>query len=136
MVKPKRMADCHPDRPYLAKGLCDQCYKLKYYEDNREHLLNLAKEYQERRREQSLKRLYNLTIEQYDEILESQGNGCAVCGKTPEENGRRLNVDHNHKTGEVRGLLCRTCNLLLGYAKDNIITLSRAIEYLESRRKE
>lgn len=53
-----------------------------------------------------LKSRYGITEEQYHEILKGQEGGCAICGKTPEEEGRNLALDHNHKTGEIRGVLC------------------------------
>ena len=73
---------------------------------------------------------YGLTGEEYDALYELQGGRCALCrwatGRT-----RRLSVDHNHKTGEVRGLLCRPCNNLLGHARDLIEFFHRCIDYLE-----
>ena len=71
-----------------------------------------------------VKRYNGMTLEEYDEILEHQNNQCAICGKTSEEEGRRLSIDHNHETGEIRGLLCRMCNLVLGNANDDISILS------------
>lgn len=146
MTKPQRMAECHPDRPHEAHGLCTQCYSKKQYEKNHEYILEQhskwcennkehIREYNsktsEYRRNQALKTKYGITIEDYDKLLETQSNGCAICGKTPEKNGRRLYVDHDHETGIIRGLLCRDCNLILGFAHDNISTLARAINYLE-----
>ena len=56
-----------------------------------------------------------VTDEAYAELLERQGGVCAICGKPPKDGGRRFNVDHDHRTGAVRGLLCWTCNhFLLG----------------------
>ena len=82
-----------------------------------------------------LKSTYGLTIEQYDLILESQNNCCAIC-KTDTPSGRgRFHVDHNHKTGEIRGLLCHHCNLALGNFKDDVPTLLNAIDYLNKRVK-
>jgi len=52
-----------------------------------------------------------LTIEQYDAMLASQGGGCAICGATPKT--RRLDTDHDHRTGQIRGLLCHRCNRAL-----------------------
>ena len=49
-----------------------------------------------------------ITLAEYTELLEKQGGGCAICESRPKT--RRLHVDHNHKTGEVRGLLCMRCN--------------------------
>lgn len=59
--------------------------------------------------------------------MEEEQNGlCAICGRD-----RPLVVDHDHSTEQVRRLLCRTCNGLLGFAEDDINILQRAIEYLE-----
>lgn len=82
-----------------------------------------------------LKRKFGITLEQYDRMFEEQGGVCVICGKeeTSTFQGiiRRLAVDHDHKTGKIRGLLCANCNLTLGYAKDDIIILSRMIAYLK-----
>ena len=50
---------------------------------------------------------------EYARLLERQGGGCAICGNPPKEGGRRLHVDHNHRTNRVRGLLCFRCNRAL-----------------------
>jgi Recombination endonuclease VII len=57
---------------------------------------------------------YKLTIEQYDRILAHQGGVCYCCGQSEPVKGRRLSVDHNHQTGQIRGLLCSRCNPILG----------------------
>jgi hypothetical protein len=77
------------------------------------------------------KKNYGISQEQYDEMLKRQGNGCKFCGKTPEENKQRLAVDHCHDTGKVRGLLCSTCNLGLGYFMDDISLLTKAILHIK-----
>jgi len=77
-----------------------------------------------------LKSTYNLTVEEYDAILESQGNKCAICYSAVPGGKGRFHVDHNHETKEIRGLLCHHCNLGLGNFKDNINSLLRAIAYL------
>ena len=82
------------------------------------------------RRESILRDKYGITLAHYDEMLERQENTCAICGLTPEENGKRLCVDHNHETGEVRGLLCDDCNRGIGTFRDNPVSLARAAEYL------
>lgn len=56
---------------------------------------------------------YGLTLGEFDFLLAVQDDGCAICGKTTEENGQNLAVDHNHVTGEIRGLLCSRCNALV-----------------------
>lgn len=79
---------------------------------------------------------YGLTVEQYDWVVEIQGGLCAICGKPPETgNGAkygRLSVDHDHATGQVRGLLCHHCNLMLGNAGDDPYTLLRGVIYLNA----
>ena len=72
---------------------------------------------------------YGLTAEQYEALLEAQGGVCAICeGLRPY----RLNVDHDHATGRVRGLLCRRCNKLLRDVRDDRFVLYRAATYLVS----
>jgi len=83
-------------------------------------------------RVQSLKRAYGITEKQYDEMGEKQGWKCAICGtEKPGGPGKKLMVDHNHKTGEIRGLLCNHCNSTIGYALECPERLRRAIAYLE-----
>ena len=74
-----------------------------------------------------------LTIEQYDELLRLQGNGCAICHRPPFK--RRLAVDHNHRTGRIRGLLCYHCNYGIGVFRDSVKKLRAAADYLEKRDK-
>jgi hypothetical protein len=77
-------------------------------------------------------RRFRITAEQYWQLHESQQGLCAICSKKSEEDFRgRLSVDHCHKEGQIRGLLCNHCNLMLGHARDNIDTLTNAIEYLQ-----
>ena len=81
-----------------------------------------------------LKHLFNMTVEQYDQMVVDQGGLCAICNQpeTKVINGTvsRLSVDHNHETNEVRQLLCSRCNLILGWVKDDIAILENAAAYL------
>ena len=79
------------------------------------------------RREKHLKSFYGLTPEDYELIVISHNNCCAICGVKPI----KLYIDHCHTNGHVRGLLCQQCNTMLGMAKDNTTTLRNAIKYLE-----
>lgn len=72
---------------------------------------------------------YGLTPADYNRILDEQGGGCAICGDLPSRN-RSLPVDHDHRTGKTRGILCNACNVALGLLKDNPRLMKRAIEYL------
>jgi hypothetical protein len=86
----------------------------------------------EKQREANLKCVYGITIDIYNQLLNKQNYRCALCGTdTPGGNGNRFHVDHNHQTGEVRGLLCYQCNVGLGHLKDSPKLLKRAIQYLE-----
>jgi hypothetical protein len=71
-----------------------------------------------------------LTVAQYNALLEDQNFCCAICDKHEDMFRHGLGIDHDHFSGEVRGLLCVNCNALLGHAKDRIDTLERAIKYL------
>jgi hypothetical protein len=62
--------------------------------------------------------------------LNKQNNVCGICGGV-NKNGKSLHIDHDHKTNIVRGLLCNTCNRSIGYAKDSIDILHKAISYLK-----
>ncbi len=70
----------------------------------------------------------------YERILATQDGGCAICGEKPT--GNRLAVDHDHATGEVRGLLCQHCNTGLGSFRDDAGLITKAIRYLGERDKE
>lgn len=72
---------------------------------------------------------YGLTVEQYEEMHARQGGVCAICGEECSS-GRSLAVDHDHKTGLVRGLLCTRCNWGLGHFLDDVVRLKAAIAYL------
>jgi hypothetical protein len=74
--------------------------------------------------------LYRLTPEEYETILNFQKGVCAISGKPPKK--VRLNVDHNHKTGQIRGLLTMSINKGLGYFNDDPKLLRAAADYLEN----
>lgn len=74
---------------------------------------------------------YGLTVEQYNQRLESQNNCCAICKKPQKDENRAFAVDHCHKNKYLRGLLCMHCNSALGKFYDNISLLESAILYLK-----
>ena len=82
-------------------------------------------------------RRYGITPEQFDELLASQAGRCAICGETPDPDGKgaysRLHIDHCHETGLVRGLLCGRCNAALGHFRDDPGRLAAAINYLNEK---
>jgi hypothetical protein len=88
---------------------------------------NRNKTYEEQRI--SRIRLYGIDVPDYERMLEEQGGGCYICGKKPTDK-RALDIDHDHETGKVRGLLCSNHNRGIGLLDDDISLLARAIQYL------
>ena len=82
-------------------------------------------------RKWKLKKKYGMTLEQYDELFAQQDGRCGACGEEERLEGP-LSIDHDHTTGIVRGLLCRSCNLALGHAFDSPERLRQLITYLET----
>ena len=78
---------------------------------------------------------FGISAEEYQERLEKQGGTCAICNATAgNKEGDRLAVDHDHETGEVRGLLCAACNRGVGYFQDDPMLLKRAADYLNKEK--
>ena len=127
---------------------CREKVSRIYYENNTEEIIDKACKYQkdnaqktttdhrawrvanrQKTKAYSLKNKYNLSLEVYESMILSQNGVCLICGNGPSH-GKPLVVDHNHETGEVRGLLCTYCNLGLGMFKDSKELLTAALEYL------
>ena len=111
----------HKKTSYWCKE-CMKNYKRNKYKTNTKGLESV--------RRQSYKRLYGISIEDYERLLEAQNGLCKICGKEPGH--KPLSVDHNHVTGKVRGLLCSHCNVGIGNLMDNIDIMRKAIDYIES----
>jgi len=83
----------------------------------------------ERARADHLMRKYGITVEQYDAMLEEQDGGCFICGRLPRPD-ISLHVDHDHSTGQVRGILCFCCNNAVADFQENPALLGKAASYL------
>ena len=83
-------------------------------------------------RGRQLKKKYGISLEEYEILLARQHGVCAIC---EQKSSQTLCVDHCHVTGRVRGLLCRTCNMGLGYYSDNPAFMRNAAAYLERSRR-
>lgn len=122
-------ADPERSRIYMQE------YHARKYRQDREAVLARNKAWREANREKvaaqqrayRFRRRYGITVEKYDALLAEQGGGCAICHEVPK---KVLRVDHDHGTGEVRGLLCHQCNVGLGFFKDDPERLRSAVEYL------
>lgn len=87
-----------------------------------------------------LKRKFNISIEDYNKMLTDQNGTCAICSLPETKKHHKgkvadLAVDHCHKSGKVRGLLCWTCNASLGKFKDSTELLQKAIDYLNKTKE-
>lgn len=123
-----------------VKTNCSDCCKIidaKYYSTpkhkNKRLERQASEEYQLYIRSFRLKRKYNINLEDYNRMLKEQNGVCKVCGtsKISGVSDKYFSVDHCHKTGKVRGLLCSPCNIALGIVKDNVETLENLIKYLK-----
>lgn len=77
-------------------------------------------------RDHHLKYLYGLTPGTYKLMLKSQGGACAICKRI-----RRLSVDHCHKTGRIRALLCQSCNAAIGLLREDVFVIENALNYIK-----
>ena len=111
-------------------------HRQQYYIDNKENILEKCKQYQkdnvEKNKEYQKQYRYNVTQEQYNQIFDKQNGCCAICKKHQSEFKKALDIDHNHTTGKIRGLLCMKCNRGLGYFDDNTNKLDNASSYLKN----
>jgi hypothetical protein len=130
---------------------CSKCGQVKQPEDfprNRRVCKPCTAEYKKswkennptKTREYKLLKVFGITHSQYEEMHSNQNGVCAICFQ-PESAimyGETMNlaVDHDHATGEIRGLLCGNCNNGLGRFKDDIGLLQQAILYIEKARPE
>lgn len=110
----------HPHTRDKRQSWCKPCAVA--YHNNR----NKTK--RENWRKYQYKFNYGITIDDYERMLDEQNGACAIC-KNPAD-GSALHVDHCHETAKVRGLLCKKCNLGLGFFKDSPHLLNSAAEYL------
>lgn len=118
----KTLSDFYPRHtrgPGATAAYCKVCEKSR----------KQTPEAKKQKRLWDLKRLYNLSPEDYNHLLNKQANCCAIC--TARAGALDLHVDHNHDTGAVRGLLCIKCNRGIGLLGDSPETLLRAISYLK-----
>lgn len=110
--------------------------KRKWAKENpeyaKEYKKNNKKKSAEYMREYHLMKTYNMTIEDWNEMYKKQNGCCAICGihQMNIPNNGKLHVDHNHKTGKVRGLLCSRCNQVLGLFDEDVERMQNAYDYL------
>jgi hypothetical protein len=128
---------------------CQKIYASKYYKENKQTSDERSKLWRQQNVEKSraiskkayhkdtnkqrarqLNKYYGLTTDQYNQMLLSQNDCCAICNQHRKTLTKFLCVDHDHKSGLIRGLLCSTCNKALGLLKDDPSNLFKAYQYL------
>ena len=112
-------------------------YDQKRYAENADQLKTYQKQYKaenpdkikQNRNKYHLKKRYGLSPQEKQSMLDDQNNCCAIC-KIEFDDAKATHVDHNHDTNELRGILCRNCNLGLGHFKDSKNLILDAVKYL------
>lgn len=122
---------------YQCKSCCRESNKNWYYSGGKETRVQYANspEGVVARRKAKLKCIYDITLEQFELMMQDQNYCCALCSKDLKQlQPRQIHIDHNHITKKVRGILCEQCNKLLGFAKadTDINLLKLAIIYIEN----
>lgn len=144
----------HKEHKDGLKGTCSACnilynkewrlnnpekkkaYDTQWYIDNEDYNKNYYERNKELWRTRDLMKKFGLTQEKYQEMFDNQKGVCNICHMSETAKDKKfLSVDHDHKTGKIRGLLCGNCNKSLGGFKDNTVYLHNAIKYLEGASK-
>jgi hypothetical protein len=100
----------------------------KYREENREYF----KKYFKDNGQKYLLKKYGITKEEYYNMYAEQGGRCKICGTHQSELNRRFAVDHNHENGQIRSLLCNSCNVAIGHLRDDPKIVEKARKYLDN----
>ncbi len=152
MAKPPEQLQGNKNKPCLIcnrvrvcpySGRCRSCYKKQYYSENREICLERTKNYNKKcpekyelwKRKSQYRRRYGIEFSDVKKMFENQKGLCAICAcvlpRWSEIHGLGKScLDHCHKSKKVRGVLCRKCNLCLGFSGDRAEVLELAAKYL------
>jgi hypothetical protein len=159
-VKTKVCTKCHLEKslendfskhPYALDGRASWCkscfgewhkkyeYKRRRNPETRAAILEKDRKYNKSRtslslRRSSIKRKYGISLEEWERIFELQGRKCACCGSSEPRSEKGWHMDHNHETGNNRGILCHPCNVVLGLVKESSEHLEKLIAYLRANK--
>lgn len=121
MPRPQPPRVCHPERKHYSKGMCRACYMARFYP---------PKARNKNQDDRYYRRKYGITKKQAD-AYRSKFPNCMICGKTGGGRYKALHIDHDHKTGAIRGLLCWQCNTFVGFIENRFHLLQRTFNYLK-----
>ena len=113
---------------------CKRIKRIKHFSKNNAIFDGFSKQCKLCEQNRKLKHRYGTNNAEYKHILKSQDYKCAICLKS--KTSKALHVDHDHISKKIRGILCFSCNVSLGYLKDDIELLSRAVIYLHKSNKQ
>lgn len=111
----------HIDFIYVSSGTCRTCQRERSREYGRKNIIRMI--------DKQRVRIYGITAEEYKNLIQTQNNKCLCCEEAFNDE-LSPHLDHNHKTGKIRGVLCHKCNTGLGLFDENPDKLNKAIEYL------
>lgn len=120
----KNITEFNKDKQTVT-GFAKYCRTCNHTKSKNRYLNN-----KDKHKDATLKKVYGITLLEYHKMLVKQKHKCAICGILQDKNKKYFAVDHDHVTGEIRGILCERCNQGLGYFRDNIDILMNAITYL------
>ena len=132
---------CQSTEKWVTSYSCVPCNRIrvhnrdpnitkKYYEKFRSKgIKNPRKQNKKRKFEWSIKKRFNLTLEEYEKMVLQQNGLCKICNEKDNKK-TRLSIDHCHKKGNVRALLCTRCNLTLGHVEEKVHILENMINYI------
>ena len=109
---------------------------LAKYNNKPERKAKMREYYQankDRSRDRALQRKYGITLNEYNIMVDKQDHKCYICKRHKDEFSKTLSVDHCHKTGRVRSLLCINCNRALGMLQENVELMKKLIDYVENK---
>lgn len=124
--KEEKDVSAYYSRKISVDGLRGQCKKCEKRYGSKWHK-------EGRWRDWHYRRSYGISEGSVGRLLLTQGSKCAICSSHLDFPSRKTHLDHDHKTGEVRGILCSRCNTGLGKFNDSIETLEKAIRYLKGK---
>lgn len=123
----KKKAKASQKKWYNKNQLKLKQYRKQYYRKNKARTKAINRN--------SVLKHFGLTLESYNKMLMDQNFRCYICRVKVKRLKKSLAVDHDHKTGKVRGLLCNTCNIVLGLVKESTMRLGSMIDYLVQHAK-